>query len=284
MRRKAIISCFFLFLMVSFGKSQIHSDHVPHQSIVVALICHDGILMAADSRSAFLATVDSITEKKGTSSLAYAYFDRTPKIFQMGNYLIGVSGVPLAGKYFCSGVISSYANTHPVPINITQSFKGLTGYIQQTYGVPGAGINNGAQYIIAGYEANRPAIYGFSASGVLYARKLGGAIESDGSFVPYLAKPDNIPLNCRDVAPLVEMEIKSFARDKKNHLTGGPVEIYQIMPNNKVIRIKTFTPLKFKTYGEMAQAILGGQLPVSYIYPWSRNLLTRALREGMALP
>ncbi|MDE3213650.1 MAG: hypothetical protein KGM98_10480, partial [Bacteroidota bacterium] len=161
---------------------QINTEQAPHQSIIVALICHDGILMAGDSRSAFITKGDSVSKKDTGSSIAYAYFDHTQKIFPLGKYLIGITGEGLAGKNFFSAIIQRFLSTHPGNMTITESFNALMKFIQTEYGISNPGLLQGTQFIMAGFEDDRPVIYGFSARGILSEKRIGGALESDGDF------------------------------------------------------------------------------------------------------
>jgi 20S proteasome alpha/beta subunit len=270
-----------LSILVQKGFSQEYLG--PYNSIVVAVICHDGVLMAADSRTSFIKIADSSKKTQSDSRIVYACYDSARKIFSLGNCIVGVAGDAIAGKYFYGNLINDFRKSYRITGGITTTFNAFLGYLENRFKTDRSSILAGTQFILAGYEKGNPVIYGYSSRGVITEKRLGGAIESDQNFIPYLAKPDNVPTNCPEVAPFLELGIKAFAKDQGNNMTGGPFQLIQIAPGNKIVTLKDFEPINFGTYNAMALAILHGQLHVNYIYSWSESLLAENLRRGMKM-
>jgi hypothetical protein len=266
-----------LVFNLSFSQKNIISlKKQAHGTLVFTVICKDGILIASDSRASF-------TIGKGKSQKVYAYLDNNQKIFTIGNFKIGVTGLSMLNKQFISEIIEKFNKTFNPDSTLENTFNTFLSFLKIKMNVPDSSIFGENQYILAGYENSKPITLGISSGRTIREMRIGGLIHSDKNFEGYLKKPSNMELTCINIAPLLESAIYRFADDKNDNMIGGPIHIIQIGPDNTFFEIKSFNTITFKTYKEYAEAILNNKLKVEYLYPDSKELLIKTLIEGIKL-
>lgn len=271
---KYVLSLFTIFTAIDSWSQQ----PVPHGTLVVAIICNDGILFAADSRGAFTATSETDQSKK---AITYAYIDSMEKIFPIHKWRIAVTGLTMLGKKFIYQIMLDYSNTHKQNDSLRQTFFSLKRYLNKNLKVSDSELFTETQYILAGYEGSIPTIYGYGFSGEKIVHRIGAYIVSDNSFIRYLKIPNEIKLKCSDIAPFIEANMIEFSKQKGDSSVGGPISILQIKPGNSIAIIKKFRTKRYKDYTDMARAIINKTLFVKYLYPYSEELLRDNLFKGI---
>jgi hypothetical protein len=275
-RNLYMIFC-FCFINQSFSFSKENDlNRQPHGTLIVTVICHDGILIASDSRASF-------TTGKGKSEQVYAYTDNNQKIFTIGSFKIGMSGITMFNKKFIYDIIERFNKTNKEDSSIENTFKTFKNYLNTKMKVSDSTIFSENQFIIAGYENQKPITIGVGYEKYIKETRMGGLIHSDKDFEGYLEKPKNIDLTCNNIAPILESAIIKFAKDKNDNKIGGAINIIQIKPNNTFIEKKAIKTIKFKTYKTLANAILSKKLHVVYLFPYSEELLKKTLTDGVKL-
>jgi hypothetical protein len=266
-----------LVFNLSFSQKNINGlKKQAHGTLVVTVICKDGILIASDSRASF-------TIGKGKSQKVYAYLDNNQKIFTLGNFKIGVTGLSMLNKKFIPEIIEKFNKTCNLDSTLENTFNTFLSFLKIKMNVPDSSIFGENQYILAGYEDSKPITLGINSEGTTREMRMGGLIHSYNEFEGYLKKPSNLELTCNNIASILETTIYRFANDKNDNMIGGPIHIIQIRPDNTFFEIKSFNTITFKTYKEYAEAILNNKLKVVYLYPDSQELLRKTLTEGIKL-
>ena len=93
-----------LLIKIQVGYSQ---HQYPKGTLLVALICNDGILMAADSRASFMTeSKDEPWNRK--KDYVYAYTDSSQKIFDIGNFKIAIAGLTMFAKTSIYSIMSDF--------------------------------------------------------------------------------------------------------------------------------------------------------------------------------
>lgn len=272
-----LLSLFFVF--TACNDILTTPKEVPHGTLIVAVICNDGILIASDSRAAFTITTDSVGKNGRKIEKVYAYFDNNRKIARLGNWQIGISGLSMLGKKYVTDLCAEFSKTH-AQLEIRETFYEFVGYLEKR-GIKRKEIFGENQYIMAGYENSTPVIFSHGFEGEVLERRRGSATYSDAEFKSYLSKPNNVPLNCASVAPYLEKSFNTYSNIKSDYMIGGPLQMVQIKPDNTLIIIKDFKSHEYKTYKEAAEGIFSGEVPVTYLYKNSRELLIRTLKDGI---
>lgn len=262
--------------LLFFQKNEHKIDGKPRGTLIVSLICKDGILIASDSRASF-------TIGKGENEKVYAYVENEQKIFTLTNFKLGMSGVSMLGKKYLSEITKDFNKKYGRDNTIEYSFGQFIKYLNTELNVNDSTIFEENQFIVAGYENSNPVTLGFSSKGKVTEERLGGLIHSDAKFEGYLSKPTNLELTCKNIAPLLEAAIYKFAEDRKDYKIGGPINIIQILPDNTFVEIKPLKTITFKNYKEFAEAIINDKLKVEYLYSDSEEFLKKTLKEGIKL-
>ena len=258
------------------------TNPLPHGTLIVAIICNDGIIIAGDSRASFTTTHEERNSEGRKIEKVYAYIDSTQKIFQVNKYQMGVSGISMLGGKFLYQLTQDFSRKNKSEATLKATFLNLKNYLNNSLSIKDSSISEN-QFILAGYENSQATIFAHGYNGEVSERRLGGAVYSDSGFKPYLVKPKGTVWNCKDIAPYIESAMHSFARDKNDFMIGGPINIIQIKPDNSIIQIKSFKSTKYKNYKQMATDIINNKLSVKYLFWDSESLLKKTLREGIEL-
>ena len=268
--------CLALGINSLFAQKNLNNNGKPHGTLIVSLICKDGILIASDSRASF--TIDKVEEE-----IVYAYIENQQKIFSLKNFKMGMSGVSMIGKKFLFEITEDFNKKLKKDSIIEYSFRQFLNYLNTELDVQYSTIFKENQFILAGYENSQPLTLGLSSKRRVETNKLGGMIHSDSKFKGYLSEYTHIDLTCKNFAPLLESAMYKFAKDRNDNKIGGPIHIIQISPNNSFIEIKSLDNVTFKNYKEFAEAIINNKLKVKYLFSYSEELLKKTLKEGIKL-
>jgi len=146
-----------LFLFNLRGTSQEYRNPL-HGSLIIALICEDCIIIAADSRG-------SITEKLPSGvEEGYAYIDSIQKIFILKNYPLAITGTTmLKDKYFVD-LISKYNKKKDKGNSFQSVFNDFEIFLLKKYKISKQTIFNDNSYITGFYENLKPKVIGFNKS------------------------------------------------------------------------------------------------------------------------
>jgi len=272
-----VIFLFFQNIKTFCQKSIDILRYNPHGTLIVGVICEDGIIIASDSRGVFTINNDN-------SQKVYAYYNNNQKIFPLGRFQVGISGLSMLNKKTWKDITTGFTRKSSKPESAEQTFNNFTKYLKTKTRATDSIILIENQYIIAGYENSEPILLGISSTMKIKEKKLGGMVYSDKDFRGYLeSRAINMKITCANIASIIEPAFKAFADYKNDHTIGSPIYITQINSDNTTKIINSFEPYEYSTYKKLAKAILKGKIEVHYIYSNSKKLLEKTLLEGIKL-
>lgn len=245
-------------------------------TVIVAAICEDGILFASDSRSSFLLN-------EQFSNQVYAYLNNDLKLYKIGNFIIGNSGLSMFNKKFVRDLVDDFNKINNNDSSVERTFDKYLAFLRIDNNLSDSLIFAESDFIIAGYENSKPKIIAQGKKGRMYQGNIGNMIHSDIELKRCVKLDPKIKLTCQNLAPVMENAINYLAEYKNDNKIGGPIEIIQIKPDNTHLVLKSFKPNNFRTYKEMAEAIIDNKIEVKYIFPISEELLKKTLKEGIEL-
>ena len=173
---KFILSATILFFFQSYGQYGLPKTH---GTLVVAVICNDGILMAADSRASF--TVDSVGELA-----TYAYVDSFRKIMPIGNFQIGTVGVSSFKNKHLIKIIQDYNKKNISPPTVLETYNKFRNYLRNDLSLADSLFEKN-QFFTAGYEDGNPIIIAADTANkaIIQLSGIGKRIYSSNFFKPY---------------------------------------------------------------------------------------------------
>lgn len=273
-----------LFSLIMTNKniySQKNKNHIPHGTILVAVICKDGILFATDSRSSF--TISNIDSNGKNNENVYAYMNNDKKLYKIEDYLIAVSGLSMFNKKYIRDLISDYNVTYKKNLKIEEVFDSFLNFLITENNLSKTEIFNENTFIIAGYENSKPKIISQQKEERNIGEDIGRMFYSDILFKQFIKVNQNTELTCLNICPVIEKAINDYAEFKNDYKVGGPIEIIQIKPDNTHLSLRSFKPNNYKTYKETANAIFNREIEVHYLFPESEEKLKSTLIEGIKL-
>lgn len=248
-------------------------EKLPHGTVIVTIICKDGILIASDSRASY-------TDGEGKSRKAYAYFDNNQKIFTVGKFKMGISGIGILNM---NQITEEYNKIHKSNCSLENTIKEFDKFLKTLKKDSDLNISKENQFFFAGFENSKPITMEISATDTIKVIRLGEIIHTDKEFTGYIRPSPDLDPTCSNIAPIIEAAIYRYAKDKNDNMIGGPVNIIQIKPDNTFFEIKSFKAVNFKTYEECAKAILNDKLKVEYLYSDSKEKLRKELTKEINL-
>lgn len=190
-------------------------------SFVIAAICKNGIMVAAESRA-------NIFDKTDEKKEPIAYYDTEQKLFPIDHSrVIAQTGQGLILNVFFSAIVGKISNVLAKP-QIDKLLPTFMAYHQKNY--PEAFVNELKKQILfaAGYINSHPTICYFN----IQQAQPYGCIQDSGFIesAPTILKEHDISiLSCEEAADLAEKAIQKYASEDKRWKTiGGPVSIVQI--------------------------------------------------------
>jgi hypothetical protein len=269
-----IISLLTLIALSKFSYSQRAS--YPHGSLIVAVICNDGILMAADSRSSFTAYND-IAKKE----LPYAYFDSSRKIFQLGKYQVGITGNGNVGNDFWENIIEKYNKKSPKNLTIENTFKHFRNYLHKKIHIHDS-LLRGNFFILAGFENKLPVLLAADSlndESLFRLDKIKHRLLSQDCIKANLVLNDSLYYTNK-ILPFV---IDGFAKCSKDFELGigGPYHIIKITTNNNVETISDFEVKRFKTYLDFEISILNQETQIIHFFPETVEPFNSWIKENV---
>jgi hypothetical protein len=260
---------------------QNNKNHYPHGTILVAVICKDGILFATDSRSSF--TITNIDANGKSKEDVFAYMNNDKKLYQAKDYFIAVSGLSMFNKKYVRDLVSNFNKTIIEKLKVEEIFDGFLNFLITENNLTKTEIFNENTFIIAGYENSKPKIISQQKENRSIGEDIGRMFYSDILFKQFVQFEQSKELTCANLYPVIEKAINDYAEYRNDYKVGGPVEIIQIKPDNTHLSLRSFKPNNYKTYEETAKAIFNNQIEVHYLYPESQEKLKSTLLEGIRL-
>lgn len=260
---------------------QNNKNYYPHGTILVAVICKDGILFATDSRSSF--TITNIDANRKSKEDVFAYMNNDKKLYQVKDYFIAVSGLSMFNKKYVRDLVSDFNETIIERLKVEDIFDGFLNFLIKENNLTKTEIFNENTFIIAGYENSKPKIISQHKENRSIGEDIGSMFYSDILFKQFVKFEQNKELTCANLCPVIEKAINDYAEYRNDYQVGGPVEIIQIKPDNTHLSLRNFKPNNYKTYEETAKAIFNNEIEVHYLYPESQEKLKSTLLEGIKL-
>lgn len=264
----------------TFCQNHSKNNFYPHGTILVAVICNDGIVFATDSRSSF--TISNEDVNGNNNEQVYAYMNNDKKMYKIKDYFISFSGLSMFNKKYIRQIVDEYNETDNNS-GIEESSNGFINFLEKENNIPNSEIFKENTFIIAGYENLKPKMISLHKGETTILNDMGRMVHSETEFKEFVKFSRNTELTCQNVAPVIETAIINYAKHKNDFKVGGPLEIIQIKPDNTFLTLKTFEPNIFNSYTELANAIFNGEVKVYYLYPESEEKLKKTLKEGIEL-
>lgn len=276
-RNFTLILCFFLiFSSVNDLISQSQEQrYYAKGTLIFAIICEEGILLASDSRASF--TFNETDE-------VYAYFDRNKKIFPLGDYQIGIGGITMLNKKYMHQITAKFNRKNKEKTSVMETYERFNKFLKEEYYYEDSMSRNQNQFLICGYQDSIPVILGVEKNGnVTKNHSVGHMFYNQTGFPEHINSlvSKDTEITCSNIAELIPEAFISLATSLNDYKIGGPIHIVKINKDNSIEELSKFKPYKFPSYKKMATKILKGKVDVIYIHDYSEKLLRETLLEGV---
>jgi hypothetical protein len=275
----ALIGC---LLLLSNCKPKTSLSGIHQGTLIIAIICEDGIIIASDSRGAF-------RELANGKPHTYAYVDSIQKIYQLNQYPIAVSGLTVFNKNMLRNLFTDFKDKNGTSTNIEHSFAIFKHFLISERGINEREIFlKDNSWIMGCYEAGVPKLL-LAAEGKtsILTQKNDMAFSKIEAYETFsrLKNKYKLPLTTIHAARLAEETIRQYPKEHNLEAEiGGPLTIIKITPANKIIYLKSFTPKVYNTYGLFLQSILANETKVHYVDHDSKKklfeIIQMQLQEG----
>ena len=248
----------------------------PHGSLIVAVICNDGIIMAADSRASF--TAYNVIAKK---ELPYAYIDSTRKIFPLGKYQIGITGNGNVGNDFWWNIIEKYNKKSPRNLSIENTFKHFRDYLHNKMNLHDS-LLRGNVFFLAGFEDKTPVIMvadSLNDENLIRTNRIKHRFVSHDCIKPNLILDDSLYYTGK-ILPFI---VEGFNKCSKlwELGIGGPNHIITINSQNKTETVSSFQFKRFKTYLDFEISIINNETKVTHFFPETVEPFTNWIKDNV---
>lgn len=260
----------FTFLLIIFSHFA-HSQINLKGTYSIAAICKDGVVLASDSRGAFLRADTSI-----------AYFDSIQKVFIVKNCLLSIVGLIAIGDRFVSDYIDEFEKTLPNKITPDSCIIFFLKYLSKFPNIKNdiASLN----ILSAGYKDGIPMIcYVITKTGNgQCAVDSGIAIQDKKINFGKGTKYDEqycLSHSCKEVAKVIEKAILEYATNENKIFTiGGKISIASILKTEEKIWIKN-KPIqaRWKKISEFIEDCYNGKVEITYISVEAKEYLKKNL-------
>jgi hypothetical protein len=182
-------------------------------SFMVAVVCKDGILVAADSRG----TVEDDGHRR------LAYYDGVQKVFPLGTNALAYTGTDFIQNLHFSALVREFSKMSPTGVDqIIPAFLQFSDQLPEV-----ARLQFRKQsLVVAGYINGAPSICYYNEAqniGSKYACGF-GLVSSDRTTLDEYGT-QLATTTSAEAAPLVEKAIKSYSRQHNEITIGGPIYI-----------------------------------------------------------
>lgn len=272
MPKTIIIALFGVFFWFK-ASAQIVPDTKTKGTLIVSVICTDGVVMAADSRTCWV--YDSLGTK-----VIYAYADSLKKIFKIGNYQIGITGKSSLNKIYWREMIDTFNLTEKPISGIQETFYSFNKFLNNRYKLSDFEIFDSSRFMLVGYEKDIPVIAAIDGKKpMLKMTKLGNRIYSDSNYKPFFIGMLPQFMTSENVSTMLDGTFRDYANETKEIGVGGPNYIILVTKNNEIRELKTFNFNKYRTYKEFIKSSLDGRTKVEYLFPESKSILINTYKN-----
>lgn len=195
-----------------------------HGSFYIAAVCSDGILIAEDSRGAFVRNGNAIDSKNDIS----CYFNPVQKVYPISKFAVATTGaLNFAPEYnTIFYYLKEFGNHVGQDANFAVAYRDMRKFLSNKYPAKISQFSS-LNMIIAGYDDLKPRIAIMNKSHVIG----GGYVVSDQKCD--FGKVYSEKLTCKEMAPLMEKSILNYARKYHlKHTIGAPIMILKIASDN----------------------------------------------------
>lgn len=268
---------FLLLLIPNCLFSQL--SNAPHGSLIVAIICNDGILISADTRGSWTAYND-IAKKE----LPYAYYDGNKKIFPFGNYLLGITGQTNVGNDFWWNIIEKYNKAYKkknAVDDMETCFKNFRYYISEKLKIPDT-LSRGNVFILAGYEKGKPTIIGvdsFNSTVFLRVQKTKFRIATNDCIKPKLILDDSM-YYCDNIVKVLKTGYKECSYNWELGIDSN-INVIKIDSSNSKKELVSQKFIRFKDLNDFSSKIINGEVKVSHFFPETEKPFIDMLRKSI---
>ena len=239
-----------LFLLISSNIIQAQ----PHGTLITAIICEDGIILSADSRSSYPGT-----DLAGNVVPTVAYFDSCRKIFPLGIFHIGITGTLNIGNTSWWDIIEKFNKRHRADTSVELAYNNFKYYLTEKLRISDSTLSRNSFFVV-GYEKATPVIlYDGHGEGIQKANKPKFRIISRDCIRNDLFLDE---YSCKNVIEALEVGYKKC----KEPDVGGPLNILKINQDNSVSEVKTFSFKRYKSTRDLLRSILSGNTKMTYLY------------------
>lgn len=230
---------------------------VPHGTLIVAIVCTDGILIASDTRASW----------KDDNKVLFAYVDSFQKIFRIGKFQLAISGVSTFNGIYLNEITDSFNKSISVESTLLSTFDKFKNFLKEKYHVTDVELDKN-KFILAGYENNLPVITGFETLGKPVRSPV---LTSEAIVNPYWRIPNPNPYTCVETMNILEPIYQKCSTLDKS--IGGPTYFLKVQPGNRVSELKKVSFKHFRKETDFIKAILNGETEVTYLFKESKKAL-----------
>ena len=260
-----------IFFCLSNNCVHAQNSNMPHGTLLGAVILNDGIVFCADSRACWTIKIDS-----SEAPVAYAYLDSVQKIFSIGYFRIAIAGNAAINNILWDEVIRKYNKKTKPDSSLLTTFTRFLEYLQNE-NIPDSLISENI-FVLVGYENGVPFILsrekGKSKPIIIKHGRIFSESIAEDFYKRIIPKPtisDGITKSIIDVFVHVSNNIQSI---------GGPTYIILINPDNSMTELNEVKfRKKYKKESDFLRAVLKHQENITYVYPWSEELLMKTLKS-----
>jgi hypothetical protein len=247
-----------------------------HGSIIGAIICTDGIVIAADSRASFTA-YNTFFDRE----IPYASIDSTQKIFSIGNFEIAISGNLNVGNTFWTDLLIKFNRGQSKFDSPDTTFNKFKYFVTKKLKINDT-LLRGNIFILAGYENGKAFILfidSINSKKYIRLHDYPHSAFSNPCFDPKVYfRPGQF--SCDYISKSIANGYLKCSGDFTNGI-GGPSTILKINYDNSVTKIASFKYKRWKTYLDLERAAYYGRINVIYHTPESKSILKAQLLSKM---
>lgn len=258
---------FFALLLLSFtGRGQ--ELPPPHGTLIVAVICEDGVILAADSRASFTG-IDVLSNKE----IPIAYIQQCRKIYKLGGFQVAITGSSNIGNDYWTKIIHRYNKKHKSNPTLDGEFADFKKYLNQVLNINDSIIFRN-RFVLAGYENGNPKIAFIDSSGYSSASKINRRLFTHNCIKDTL----------RSVKIFTCDKVKKILTGGFNYCSsidksiGGPNYIIQIKRDNSIKELTAVKFKEYKNYKSFLRSIVRGKTKLTYIFPEDKQTLMSNIR------
>lgn len=244
-------------------------------TLIVVIPMWDGIIMTADSRIS-LKTVENGTP------LNLGYYDKVEKLFQIKQFILGVSGRNEFEGITINKIITDFnatPQTYNSPYDVLYS---LNDFMLKNYGKIYGKDSLGNKFFCCGYVNDLGSI-AYLENKIVTNKSL-EIVCSEQVSDNLVRKVQKLAASIKtenDIIKLGETVIETYAKETNQvYKIGGPVSAIKITTKNKIIWLQNnFSLSAYNYYKNIIDDYFSGQLKVSFIKPEYKKTVDEIFRK-----